>query len=62
MVLGTFLFAHSLHAGLQSGQSSQTIRNHWPDKGPSKAAVIFYYAGFSAKVISCWFGKLEKMS
>ena len=49
MVLGTFFFAHSLHAGLQSDQSSQTIRNHWTDKGPSKAVVIFYYAGFSAK-------------
>ena len=37
MVLGTFLFDH------------YTISNHWTDKGPSKAVVIFYYAGFSAK-------------
>ena len=30
-------------------------RNHWPDKGPSNGAAIFYNAGFLAKLRSCWF-------
>ena len=29
--------------------------NHWPDQGPSNEAVIFYDAGFSAKLRSCRF-------
>ena len=35
-------FTDSLHAGLQSGQSGRTR--------PSNGAVIFYDAGFSAKL------------
>ena len=30
-------------------------RNHWPDQGPSNGAVIFYDAGFLAKLGSCRF-------
>ena len=49
MVLGTFLFAQSLHDSLQRGLSGEP-RNHWPDRGPSNGAVIFYEAEFSAKL------------
>ena len=30
-------------------------RNHWSDLGPSNGAVIFYDAGFSAKLRGCRF-------
>ena len=30
-------------------------RNHWPDQGPSNGVVIFYDAGFLAKLRSCRF-------
>ena len=43
VLVGTFLFKHSLHAGVQVAGP----RNHWPDQGPSNGAVIFYDAGFS---------------
>ena len=52
--LGTFLFAHSFHAGLQS-------RHKWSDQGPSNGAVIFYDVGFSAKLRSCRFVTSKKM-
>ena len=54
VVLGTFLFAHSFHAGLQS-------RHKWSDQGPSNGAVIFYDVGFSAKLRSYRFVTSKKM-
>ena len=54
LVLGTFLFAQSLHAGLQVAKVTG-LRNHRPDQGPSNGAVILYDAGFSAKLRSCRF-------
>ena len=40
-----FFFAHSLHAAYKWPK--------WPDHGASNGAVIFYDAGFSAKLRSC---------
>ena len=49
-----FLFPHSLHTGLQVAKVAAPW-NHWPDQGPSNRAVIFYDAGFLAKLRSCRF-------
>ena len=50
LVLGTLLFAHSLHAGLQVAKVAKVARprNHWRDQRPSNGAVVFYDAEFSA--------------
>ena len=50
----SFCAQFNLHTGLRSGQSAGP-RNHWPVQGPSNEALIFYDAGISAKLRSCWF-------
>ena len=54
LVLGTFLFSYSLHAGLHSGQVAKP-RNHWPDQGLSNGTVFVYNAGFLEKLRICRF-------
>ena len=46
--------AQFVYAGLQVAKVAGPT-NHWPDQGPSNRAVIFYDAGFSAKLRSCRF-------
>ena len=49
-------FSAQFAYGLTGGQSGRTNPwNHWPDQGPSNRAVIFYDAGFLAKLRSCRF-------
>ena len=48
LALGTFFFAHSLHAGLQVAKETGQTR------GPSNGAVIFCNAGVLAGLRSCW--------
>ena len=50
----SFCAQFNLHTGLRSGQSAGP-RNHWPVQGLSNEALIFYDAGISAKLRSCWF-------
>ena len=59
MVLGTFIFAQSLHVGLQSGQSGRTKET--PYQGPSNGAVALYDAGFLASAEAVGLSQVSKM-
>ena len=60
MVLGTFIFAQSLHVGLQSSQSSRT-KKPLAVPGPSNGTVTFYDAGFLASAEAVGLSQVSKM-
>ena len=60
MVLGTFIFAQSLHVSLQSGQSDRT-KEPPAVQGPSNGAVTFYDAGFLASAEAVGLSQVSKM-
>ena len=60
MVLGTLIFAQSLHVGLQSSQSGRT-KEPLALPGAFKGAVTFYDAGFLASAEAVGLSQVSKM-
>ena len=59
-MLGTFLFAQSLHDGLQVAKVAGA-RNNWPEQGLSNGVVIFYDADFRESSEAVGLSQVRKM-